>query len=74
MVDQVVHRGLGVNHVGHGGETLLVPHGGDHTDAGHACHLHHFLILHSDDFLDFFHLDFHHLETETLVHKLPNSP
>ena len=48
MVDQVVHGRLGVDHVGHGGEALLVSHGGDHTDARHARHLHDFLILHSD--------------------------
>ena len=40
MVDQVVHRRLRVDHVGHGGEALLVPHGGDHADARHAGHLH----------------------------------
>ena len=39
MVDQVVHRRLRVDHVGHGGEALLVPHGGDHADARHAGHL-----------------------------------
>ena len=44
MVDQVVHRGLGVDHVGHGGETLLVPHGGDHADARHAGHLYSILL------------------------------
>ena len=44
MVDQVVHRGLGVDHVGHGGETLLVPHGGDHADARHAGHFYSVLL------------------------------
>ena len=52
MVDQVVHGRLGVDHVGHGGEALLVSHGGDHTDAGHARHLHDFLILFLQDRLE----------------------
>ena len=45
MVDEVVHRGLRVDHVGHGGEALLVPHGGDHADARHAGHLHSLVLL-----------------------------
>ena len=39
VVDEVVHGGLRVDHVGHGGEALLVPHGGDYADARHARHL-----------------------------------
>ena len=45
MVDEVVHRCLRVDHVGHGGEALLVPHGGDHADARHAGHLHSLVLL-----------------------------
>ena len=45
MIDEVVDRGLGVDHVGHGGEALLVPHGGDHADARHAGHLHSLVLL-----------------------------